>query len=352
MSQTQTQVKTKTITAVALVILSVAGMAALALVSVTSNKTVSNNTVIPTPIATPAIVMGSPNGGETWELGKSYTISWKSTNAPANSIVNLVLTDWDKSLSSRIGENLPASGSFTWTVVQATPGSKFKISANLVDGARGVVAEDQSNNYFSIAAAGTGVSVVSPNGGENYKIGMNITVQYKASFPDIQKVDFGYLSSRTGKIVWFENGQQSNGIYNWIIDIGKNNEEQTKFCVKKSTDSNSTRPIQDCSDNYFTISPNNQYVKIIAPNGGEKLTAGRPYTIKWNYDKTDKVNLKYSCANGSGNYFAEQVINTGSYVWNVNTNGQSKCKIIIEGWAGGVGMFTDVSDNYFTVGSQ
>ena len=84
----------------------------------------------PTPTSTASIIVLSPNGGENLIDGNTYTISWKSDNAPAGSTVGLryvkmeEITAWDTgvkwwaesgfSIPFQTPPNLPTTGTFTF----------------------------------------------------------------------------------------------------------------------------------------------------------------------------------------------------------------------------------------------
>lgn len=93
-------------------------------------------------------------------------------------------------------------------------------------------------------------------------------------------------------------------------------------------------------------------IKIISPNGGEKLVNGSVYRIKWDYSKDiDKVSVGYSFGSGSLNWIVNNIPNTGYYDWTVNIGNtiNTQVKIYIIGYRTGVGSVEDYSDNYFNV---
>jgi hypothetical protein len=98
---------------------------------------------------TPSITVLSPNGGEVWEAGKTYDITWTSLGIDK---VYIGLLIGDQLLSEYvIASNISASlGKYTWTIPANQPlSSKYKISIR----AYGGIVFDLSDNYFSIAQA-------------------------------------------------------------------------------------------------------------------------------------------------------------------------------------------------------
>jgi hypothetical protein len=120
----------------------------------------------------PSITVLSPNGGEKWEVGKTYTIQWSSVNASDDAWVGRValykgvnfLIDLVPFLSKQ-----PVSGITMWTVPSGSvTGNDFKIQTILYKGAVGsesVLASDFSDAPFSIVAAGTTNSAPKITGG-------------------------------------------------------------------------------------------------------------------------------------------------------------------------------------------
>jgi hypothetical protein len=96
-------------------------------------------------------------------------------------------------------------------------------------------------------------------------------------------------------------------------------------------------------------------VTVISPNGGETLTVGQRYEIKWSTSKhnIDKVEIGYY----TGEYLqtkkviVSSVPNSGSYIWTVNVGNSTatQFKIYVVGYETGYGGMTDGSDNFFTV---
>jgi hypothetical protein len=64
----------------------------------------------------PTITISSPNGGEQWAIGSTQTIQWTSTSAPSNGHVELYLVKTGKLFPLSNATNLPATGSFNWTI--------------------------------------------------------------------------------------------------------------------------------------------------------------------------------------------------------------------------------------------
>ena len=123
-----------------------------------------------------SITVTSPNGGETFNIGNTMTINWSTCNPPANSWVLLGINGG----GHLIEQQIPLSQtSYVWTIPSSffgyndypltlSPGSSYKISADLFTGVNGgctgmvntnapcivnppvLVTSDQSDNNFTI----------------------------------------------------------------------------------------------------------------------------------------------------------------------------------------------------------
>ena len=108
----------------------------------------------------PSITVTSPNGGETWQIGSTYNITWTSS-AMTMSRIELVSSTSPSGARDVIASNVnPSSGSYSWTLSSAlipsiATGGLFKVVAVGYD-QTGSKIEDSSNNYFSIVAPTVG----------------------------------------------------------------------------------------------------------------------------------------------------------------------------------------------------
>jgi hypothetical protein len=112
--------------------------------------------LVETPTAPATIAVVSPNGGETFQVGTSYSISWTisgDTSNIASQEVALSLdggSTWSPNLSPTGGLSASdRSFSFTPNVDQLSTSALIRVRA--LDAAMGVTAEDISDDIFSIA---------------------------------------------------------------------------------------------------------------------------------------------------------------------------------------------------------
>ncbi len=97
----------------------------------------------------PGIRVLSPNGGESWNRGKTYPVTWTTSNL--SSAITIELYQGGV-LKSTLAANIADTGSFSWTVSPQLPlGADYSIRIR-GDAAGGDVFDD-SDNYFRIASS-------------------------------------------------------------------------------------------------------------------------------------------------------------------------------------------------------
>ncbi|MBP9856032.1 MAG: carboxypeptidase regulatory-like domain-containing protein [Candidatus Pacebacteria bacterium] len=161
-----------------------------------------------------SVAVISPNGGENWEIGKEYSVSW---NRPTDTISDQM---WPKgyylqidlvggptpinlktvsgsiytSASQRVMVN--STGCYTDYCYEFKPG-KYKIKITVYDGKPCLglcapgnygkeVVSDTSDNYITVSGksvSNPSITVTSPNGGETLKVGNNHYIQWNHTVP-------------------------------------------------------------------------------------------------------------------------------------------------------------------------
>ncbi|MGC9089886.1 MAG: clostripain-related cysteine peptidase, partial [Caldisericia bacterium] len=109
----------------------------------------------------------------------------------------------------------------------------------------------------------------------------------------------------------------------------------------------------DESDDFFTIvGPPPPKVTLIQPNGGESLTAGSSYKIRWGYEGISSGYVKIELYKGgvlNRTIVSSAVVTVGEYNWSIPTTqvSGSDYKIRIT-YTSNTGVF-DESDDFFTI---
>jgi len=276
-----------------------------------------------------SIKVTSPNGGESWQLGSTHNITWNTSGVSGNIIIKLLKSG---TMLGSIAWNIPNTGSYSWTInnISGTPiqpGNDYKV---LVRSFNNHSIQDESDINFSIVKGiSASISVISPNGGENWKKGSNYNVKWQSSGVSgnviIQLLQSG---SPVGEIYKGAN----TGSFNWIIDKYLNNNPIADGNYLLQIKSLNNPSVNDQSDNTFNISPSFkiippgtvkvQTINLIQPNGGEKWMEGFNKKIKWTSQGIDKIRidlLKDSVSTSSTFVvIADNVDPTsGTYEWKV-----------------------------------
>ena len=178
-----------------------------------------------------------------------------------------------------------------------------------------------------------GLTVIAPNGGEQWPQNSSQTIKWKTGSSSIAYVNISinpYISclhtipacslAQPAPITIASNVPYSQGFYYWTIGANINQGAYTLTIADAQTGLSSS------SADVFYIAPIS--ISIIAPNGGEQWPAGSSQIIKWTAPSSvSSVNIGFSggCPNNTAcpasfNIIANNVPDTGSYTWSVPLN--------------------------------
>ena len=207
------------------------------------------------------LVLDSPLGGESWELGSAQSVEWTAENI---SDVRIELSrdgNWvngDGSDVERLTDGTPAGAGFPWT----TSGPVSDQCLVRISDAANSGAIDMSTAAFTIA----GLTLVSPNGGERLATSTNYEITW-ASAGTSGTVDVEYTTDSTaGTVVWTPvpngTGIADSGSLLWAVPaVASSN------CRVRVTEvGGAARQVESASD--FTISTV-WYVRSAASPGGD-----------------------------------------------------------------------------------
>jgi VCBS repeat-containing protein len=172
---------------------------------VDSNVATVNITV--NPISVNPIVVTSPNGGENWEVFSVQTITWSSTGVSGP--VKIELSRDGGVTWKTIVPRTPNDSSQRWIVLRgATTQAKIKVSC-ISDPAL----FDISDANFNIVEPS--ITVISPNGGESWKIGSTQTITWNSTSVLSVKIEL----SRNGGTTWttIATGIANHGNKTWKV---------------------------------------------------------------------------------------------------------------------------------------
>lgn len=238
-----------------------------------------------------------------------------------------------------------------------------------------------SDGVCKIQSVEKSITVVSPNGGEQFKAGQAYQIEWLAPFASRISIDIldqdgkaitTGLPAVIANIAGSSNYVSSNSMQ-WFVPAGTfGGQYRVKACNCPSTISylacaNSDLSSYGCdlSDDYFSISSN---PIILSPNGGESLMNGGSAVIKWSALSLPSsvlvtLNLIDYTSAVPKSIIIDAVPNSGSYFWAIpnkiiNDSGEtvlsgSKYKVqIITKFPGSTVLEKDESDDYFSISNS
>lgn len=201
----------------------------------------------------PSITLISPNGGEEWESGKAYRIIWDSIRIEKIDLIEVLRGDQVfKILLSTLTDNL---GYYDWTIGPEFPiGSDYRIFVSGV-GIDGYPYGDHSDGYFSIIQPPPSITIISPNGGEQWAVGQTYQIEWvseNVTNVDISMYQIGPEGERLGGS-GIATVPASEGYYNWQIPSSSSGNWKIVISQVLNEVPDGGIVAHDESDNYFTI---------------------------------------------------------------------------------------------------
>ncbi len=242
----------------------------------------------PPPPPQQGITVLSPNGGEIWNTGATYPITWTSIGLEGTVRISVVQAN-SSVTDIQIATEVPIeSGQFNWTIPATFPtGSGFKVHVRWLS-LLTVYFGDLSDGVFTIAdptpPPPQPLAIISPNGGEVWQSGTQQSILWTAS-NQVGSVDLmllNGLNSATPPIPIASNLPASAGNYLWNIPTGLI-ASSNYFVRIASSDPATGVFFSDFSDAPFTITAgtNPSLIQVLSPNGGETWQIGSTHPIEW-----------------------------------------------------------------------
>jgi hypothetical protein len=167
---------------------------------------------------------------------------------------------------------------------------------------------------ISAHAAGDGIRLLSPNGGEKWAAGEEREITWSTTLPAAKQVSIHVVDT---KMNWAANAIvhriPNSGRYLWKIPDGfKPGSYKIRIGVAAGRDN-------DMSDGWFAIEPMRETaLNILSPAAGERLERGRAHEIRWN--KTAGAEDLFIVAwksQGVVLLLTPKAANNGSFRWEV-----------------------------------
>ncbi len=249
-----------------------------------------------------------PNGGENLQVGSNQNITW---TAPSGVIqVKIEYSTNGGSSWTTIASGVPNNGIYAWETPN-TPSAQCRVKVSDYNNSS---ITDMSDSDFRIVS---GVTVVSPNGGEQLRVGRIHYINWTAP-SGIYKVNIEY--STNGGSTWTSitsyGGWPNRLIYGWNVP----NTPSTQ-CRVRISDADNATTVYDISDSNFAITatgieeenemkrPLNYYQSQNIPNPFQKRAR-----ISFAIIKSEKVQIKvYNSAGELVRVLIDEKRGPGSY---------------------------------------
>lgn len=283
---------------------------------------------------TEGIVVTRPNGGETYLGGTYHAIHWNWYGSSALVRIDYSTdggTSWNTIVSSTAND-----GNYPWNVPYTSttyPNCRVRVSH-----ATNPNIYDISDANFTIAR--DTITVMMPNGGENYFVGLYYPVHWEwtGNFGFV-RIDYSTDNGTSWSAV--SSNYNNSGRYAWNVD----NTPSTSALVRVANYDDAN--LYDISNATFTIA--RPVINITRPNGGETYRSGEYYPIHWDWTGgLTWVNIYYSTDGGTNwTQIGSTLSNDGSHIWTVPNLNSTNCRIRIVS-SQDPNAF-DISDNNFTI---
>jgi hypothetical protein len=187
------------------------------------------------------ITVTAPNGGETWNVNTTQTITWND-NIAGNVKIELFKGGV---LNATLAASEPSDGSFSWTIpgTQAT-GSDYKVRVTSLDNAS--VTDESDANFTVQAGTNTFVTVTFPNGGESFARGSVVNIAWNDDLTGNVSIR---LVRGTSVVRTISSNTASDGAFAWTVP--SNQAIASDYKVRITSRDNTA--IRDESDAFFSI---------------------------------------------------------------------------------------------------
>jgi len=195
--------------------------------------------------------------------------------------------------------------------------------------------------------SGPSITVVSPNGGEQWVRGQVATMRWtSANLTGRIRIELSRDGGASFETLYANT--ENDGVQDWLVGGAS-----TSMALIRMT-SNENLSVADISDGLFSLGeaspPSGPSITVVSPNGGESWRIGRTYTIQWRSSGLNSDVWIGLSRDGGRTYrvLFQSVPDTGSVQWTVAGLSSSQCKIQIISLEDGTTR--DQSDGVFTVG--
>ncbi|MCX7875538.1 MAG: hypothetical protein N2321_05135 [Melioribacteraceae bacterium] len=279
----------------------------------------------------------SPNGGESISEGSSFQIKWSGTGT---SKVKIQFSPDNGTSWSLIVDSLANTGVYNWFPIPNVISNQCRILVATLDGKY----SDISDNVFAIIRnSNKSLKIISPKERDEWEAGTAKEIKWFSSGIDSVKLEYTTNNGNRWNLITVD--KKNTGIYYWEPI------PNTPSTLAKVRIMDAKEGVPSTESSIFTILPEPK-IKVISPNGGEKILSGTNRKIEWISENIENVKLAYTTNNGfSWITIKESTPSTGFYIWdNVPNINSQLCKVRV--YDAKDGEPNDVSDSTFTITNQ
>jgi len=251
------------------------------------------------------------NGGDNLLANSTQNITWK--NSASVSTVKLELSSNNGISWTTLQASLPSSPAlYVWSVPN-TPSDSLRL--RISDAASGNVISYKSLAPFSIST----IDLTSPNGGEVYQTGKNVTITWSAS-SNVKDVKLQYFDG----VQWnyIADTTASAGKYIWTIP---NNSASASASGRIILSSSLFPGIKDSSQATFMV----KHIEISAPTAGAEWQVNTQQNITWDFRNIQTIKIEYSTNNGTSWMPVAPAVSAAlkTYSWTIPNTTSSTARI-------------------------
>ena len=300
-----------------------------------------------------SVTLTYPNGGESFGEGTGQYIEWTSS-----SVATVLLeysadngTTWNSIGTSTATNNyanwVPPAGANSQCLIRVSDSSTPSVSdtSNATFAISTLPVADVAK-YFGGANDGysmvnniqPNITITSPNGGESWAAYSTRTITWSYTNVDNVSIEFS-IDNGTSWTTLVASIPASQLSYSWTVPGTPSN-----YCSFRIKDIASS--VSDINDAVFVI-PNDLWVQIKYPNGGETFGVGTGQYIEWDYNNIQTIKLEYSTDNGA-NWLVIGTVNAADKYANWISPSYISNQILLRAYDVNNALFNDVSDLVFS----
>jgi photosystem II stability/assembly factor-like uncharacterized protein len=279
------------------------------------------------------ILLLSPNGGETFAIGSSQSITWASIGINE---IDIEYSVNNGASYTSIATNVNVfTNSYTWQVTGAATNNAL---IRLKESSTGVLT-DVSAATFSVV--NPSMSITYPTLGQIFNPNQQVNITWTGQ---IVSNNVSLFFSSDNGVNYDTIVLNTSNFYNfdWVVPS-----VSSTTCKIKIIDA--AAPNIEAISATFTIEALPSNGTILTPNGGENLISTTNYNITWNVSGTNIIDLEYSDDNGgSWQTIVQNIAATpSSYAWLVPSLNSNTVKVRLKNAINA--LVLDESNNVFTI---